>query len=70
MVLCDLQAQGLENTLTNIKWYWNGVLWGTGGDLWHGCSSPGTEVVQVTYTQAGQNVSETARPGCNVGGSQ
>ena len=71
MIICDLYLQGLQATLTNIKWYWNGVLWRSGSpSMEHGCSSPGTEIVKVTYTQSGQNVTESTGPGCNTGPSQ
>jgi hypothetical protein len=70
IVNCDLHAAGLTSGLTNIQWYWNGVAAGTGYHIRHGCSAPGNEIVTVTYTQAGQNLTESTSPGCNTGPSQ
>jgi hypothetical protein len=71
VVACDLGASGeTSSTLTNIQWYWNGVLWSTGFHIRHGCSAPGNEIVTVNYTQAGQTFTESDGPGCNTGPSQ
>ena len=71
MIICGLDGSGQPSTaFTNINWYWNGVLWSHGYYMQHGCSSPGNEVVKVTYTQSGQNVTEQTSPGCNTGPSQ
>lgn len=68
MLLCDVNAQGLGSTLTNINWYYNTVLFGHGVYVEHGCSST-TATITVTYTQSGQNVTERTVPYCNTGGS-
>jgi hypothetical protein len=70
MVICYLDASGQPNSaFTNINWYWNGVVVGHQYSMEHGCAAPGNEIVKVTYTQSGQNVTESISPGCNTGGS-
>ena len=70
-LLCDLNAQGLGSTLTNINWYYNGVLllYNHGVYMQHGCSST-TATITATYTQSGQNVTEKTIPYCNLGPAQ
>lgn len=69
MLLCDLNAQGLGSTLTNINWYYNSVLLSSHNVyMQHGCSST-TATITATYTQSGQNVTEKTVPYCNTGGS-
>lgn len=73
MLYCDLDAQGLGSTLTNIEWYYNGVLFKTGGvyaDRSCGTYPTPSPTITATYTQAGQNITDAISTVCNTGPSK
>ena len=70
-IICDLDAQGQQYTLSNQQWTFAGQSAGTGNYKLFRCSDAHFRyVVTVTYQQAGQVITESQGYYCNVGISQ